>query len=239
MPLTITLKQRNEVAAGTMAFHFNKPSGFTFTPGQAGEFLLPNPPETDAEGDKRAFSIASAPYEDDLVVATRMRDTAFKRCLKSVPLGTEFVMDAPWGDLTLHEDAAIPTVFLTGGIGITPVRSIVLQATHDRLTRKLVLFYSNRRPEDTAFLDDLTAAQKANPNFTLIATMTAMEGSSRAWHGETGVIDHAMLSKAIGDLHRPIYYLTGPPGLVGAMQKMLRQAGVPDAHVRAEEFSGY
>lgn len=239
MPFTVTLKHRKEVAAGTMAFHFNKPSGFTFIPGQAGEFLLPNPPENDAEGNKRAFSIASAPYEDNLIFATRMRDTAFKRSLKSIPLGTEFVMDAPWGELTLHEDAGIPAVFLTGGIGITPVRSIILQATRDQLSRKLVLFYSNHRPEDAAFLDDLNAAQKANPNFTLIATMTAMERSSRAWHGETGMIDKAMLAKTIGDLRRPIYYLTGPPGLVGAMQTMLRQAGVPDTQVRAEEFSGY
>lgn len=239
MPLTIKLKQRKEVATGTMSFHFSKPSGFTFIPGQAGDFLLPSPPETDAEGDKRSFSFASAPYEDDLVIATRMRDTAFKRSLKIIPLGAEFVMDAPWGELTLHEDASVPAVFLTGGIGITPVRSIVLQAARDKLAQKLILFYSNHRPEDAAFLDDLNAAQKANPNFTLVATMTKMEKSSLAWHGETGVIDQAMLARTIGDLSVPIYYITGPPQMVGAMQKMLTQAGVNSANVRAEEFSGY
>jgi len=182
VPLTIKLKDRKEVAAGTMAFHFGKPSGFTFAPGQAGDFILADPPETDAEGNKRSFSLASAPYEDDLIIATRMRDTAFKRSLKTIPLGTEFILDAPWGELTLHEDTSVPAVFLTGGIGITPVRSIVLQATRDKLAQKLVLFYSNHRPEDTAFLDELTAAQKANPNFILVATMTKMEKSSRPWH---------------------------------------------------------
>jgi ferredoxin-NADP reductase len=237
--LTIKLKNRREIVAGTMAFHFEKPAGFTFTPGQAGDFTLANPPETDAEGNKRSFSLAGAPYEPDLIIATRMRNTAFKRSLKVVPLGTELTLDAPWGELTLHDDVTIPAVFLTGGIGITPVRSIVLQATHDKLGRKLILFYSNHRPEDAAFLDELAQAQNENPNFTLIATMTKMEESSQPWHGETGTIDRAMLLRSLGDLSTPIYYISGPPGMVNAMQKMLSEAGVKSSNVRAEEFSGY
>ena len=70
-------------------------------------------------------------------------------------IGTELVIDAPYGSFTLHNNSKIPAVFITGGIGITPVRSIVLQATHDRLPHKIFLFDSNRRPEDAAFLDDL------------------------------------------------------------------------------------
>jgi ferredoxin-NADP reductase len=239
MALTIKLKSRREVAVGTMAFHFEKPAGFTFIPGQAGDFTLPNPPETDLEGNKRSFSFACAPYEEDLIITTRMRDTAFKRSLRVVPLGTELIMDAPWGELTLDEDASIPSVFLTGGIGITPVRSIVLQATQDKLARKLVLFYSNHRPEDTAFLDELTKAQKKNPNFTLVATMTNMEKSAAPWQGETGSIDKAMLTKSIANLNVPIYYISGPPRMVEAMQKTLSKAGVKTSNVRAEEFSGY
>ncbi|MEO6923910.1 MAG: FAD-dependent oxidoreductase, partial [Bryocella sp.] len=164
---------------------------------------------------------------------------AFKRSLQKVPLGTEVLMDAPWGELVLDADESIPSVFLTGGIGITPVRSVVLQATHDKLTRKLVLFYSNRHPGDAAFLDELTQAEKANPNFTMIATMTKMEGSSKKWDGETCQIDEALLKKHLKDLTKPIYYLCGPPKMVTAMQELLKKAGVKDANVRAEEFSGY
>lgn len=239
MPQTIKLKSREEVAAGTMAFHFEKPAGFTFTPGQAGDFTLIDPPETDKEGNKRSFSLASAPYEPDLIITTRMRDTAFKRSLKAIPLGTELTLDAPWGELVLHDDASIPAVFLTGGIGITPVRSMVLQATHDKDPRKLILFYSNHRPEDTAFLDDLTIALVGNLNFTLIPTMTKMEDSSRPWHSETGPIDKPMLLKFLPDLNKPIYYLSGPPEMVDAMQKLLGEAGVKSGNIRAEEFSGY
>ena len=222
-----------------MAFHFEKPAGFTFTPGQAGDFTLDNPPETDAEGNKRSFSLAGAPYEPDLIIATRMRDTAFKRSLKAIPLGTELTLDAPWGELVLHDDVTIPAVFLTGGIGITPVRSIVLQNTHDRADRKLLLFYSNHRPEDAAFLDELTQAQSENLNFTLVATMTDMGKSAQPWHGETAAIDKAMLLKYLGDLAKPIYYISGPPDMVNAMQKMLADADVKSSNIRAEEFSGY
>src|SRR6266496_6805757 len=72
------LLNRVEVAEGTIAFHFEKPTGFDFKPGQSADLTLPNPPETDAEGNVRTFSIASAPFEDQLMFATRMRDTAFQ-----------------------------------------------------------------------------------------------------------------------------------------------------------------
>jgi len=222
-----------------MAFHFEKPVGFIFEPGQCGDFTLTNPPQTDAEGNTRSFSLACAPFEDDLIITTRMRDTAFKRSLKLIDLGTELDLEAPWGELTLHQDTSIPAVFLTGGIGITPVRSIVLQATHDKLAHPLFAFYSNRTPNDAAFLDELTAAQRSNPNFTLIATMTEVERSSKPWNGETGYIDEAMLKKHLPDLSHAIYYLTGPPTMVAAMQKLLKDAGVKEADIRAEEFSGY
>jgi ferredoxin-NADP reductase len=235
----VKLKGRQEIASGTMAFHFEKPEGFSYKAGQFGDFTLADPPETDAEGNTRGFSLASAPCEDDLMVATRMRDTAFKRVLKTLALGTEVALDAPWGSFTLHGDASIPAVFLSGGIGVTPIRSIVLQAAHDKLPHKIVVFDSNRRPEDAAFLDELAAAQARNPNFTLVATMTEMEKSSRPWKGETGFITKAMLLKSIGDLERPIFYISGPRAMVAAMRKILEDSGVKDDKIRTEEFSGY
>ena len=235
----VKLKSRQEIAFGTMAFHFEKPEGFAFKAGQFGDFTLANPPETDAEGNIRGFSFASAPYESDLVVATRMRDTAFKRVLKTMEIGTELSLDAPYGSFTLHDDARIPAVFLSGGIGVTPVRSIILQATHDKLPHKIVLFDSNRRPEFTAFLDDLTEARKANPNFTFVGTMTEMGKSGAAWGGETGFVTKAMILKSVADLTLPIYYITGPREMVAAMRKVLDESGVKDDKIRTEEFTGY
>ena len=151
----------------------------------------------------------------------------------------ELTLDAPYGSFTLHNDASRPAVFLTGGIGVTPVRSIVLQAAHDKLPHKILLFDSNRRPEDAAFLDELMEAQKDNPNYTFIGTMTQMEKSSRAWHGETGYITKSMLLKHIGDLTLPIYYIVGPGTMVHAMRDILNEAGVNDDNIRTEEFTGY
>jgi ferredoxin-NADP reductase len=240
MPIYKTiLRRKDEIADGTMAFHFEKPVGFAFKAGQFGDFTLINPVETDAEGNTRGFSLASAPYEADLMIATRMRDTAFKRVLKTMEVGTEVSMDAPYGSFTLHNNARIPAVFLTGGIGVTPVRSIILQAIHDDLPHKIFLFDSNRRPEDAAFLDELMEAQEKNPNYTFIGTMTEMEESSRNWNGETGYINKAILEKHVGDLTLAIFYLAGPASMVTAMRKTLNEAGVDDDNIRTEEFSGY
>lgn len=233
------LKSRDEVASGTMAFHFEKPEGFAYKPGQWMDFTLINPPETDAEGNTRGFSLASAPYEDDLMVATRMRDTAFKRALKVVPLGTELKMEGPGGSFTLHNNKAIPAVFLTGGIGITPMRSIILQAIHDQAERELFVFDSNNKPEDAAFLDELMRPHEKNPHYTFIGTMTEMEKSTRDWQGETGFITKAMLSKYLSDLMLPIFYIAGPQKMVAAMRKALNESGVDDDNIRTEEFSGY
>src|SRR5690242_18065397 len=124
----IKLLRREEVADGTAAFFFEKPDGFQFNAGQFLRFNLIDPPETDEEGNSRSFSIASAPHEAELMIATRMRDTAFKRVLGSMAVGSEIEVKGPYGRMTLHEDASRPAVILTGGIGITPFRSIALEA---------------------------------------------------------------------------------------------------------------
>lgn len=235
----VNLVSRQTVAEGTAAFRFEKPSGWTFQAGQFVDMTLPAPSETDAEGDTRAFSIASAPHEETLMVATRLRDTAFKRVLMKMPLGTAVSITGPSGELTLDPDVTRPAVFLAGGIGITPFRSMILRVTNEKLPQRTLLFYSNRRPEDTPFLTELQALEKGNPNYTLIACMTKMEDSKRPWYGETGPIDKGLLTRHMKDIVSPIYYIAGPPGMVQGLRKMIQQTGVADADIRAEEFAGY
>jgi ferredoxin-NADP reductase len=236
---TSKLVRREEVAEGTMAFHFEKPSGFEFKAGQFADVTLVNPPEADAEGNTRTFSIASPPFENELVFTTRMRDTAFKRSLKKVPLASEVTISSAAGSFTLHKNRAKPAVFLAGGIGITPFLSIVRQAHHDRLPHNLYLFYSNRRPEDTPFLDTMQNLEKTNPNLHLICTMTEMSKSKKEWKGEMVVIDQEMLSRHLATLQGPIYYSAGPPAMVVGMRQMLVGAGVDEDDIRTEDFAGY
>lgn len=238
MPIyTIKLVKKEEVAEGTMAFHFEKPQGFEFKAGQFGDFTLINPPETDEEGNTRGFSLAHAPYEKDLMIATRMRDTAFKRVLKDLPLGTEVKFDGPYGDFVLHKTVTTPAVFLTGGIGITTVRSIIAQATKDKLPHSITLFYSNKTPKDTAFLEDLKSFATENPHFTFVPVMTRT--TPEEWSGESGHVTKEMLTKYVKDLATPIYYLSGPASMVKTMRQILTEAQVNEDNIRTEEYSGY
>lgn len=233
------LLSRAEVAEGTTAFHFEKPSRFDFKAGQSVDLTLSNPPETDAEGNTRTLSIASPPFENRLMFATRMRNTAFKRSLRKVPLGTEVKIDPPMGSFTLHKNSAKAAVFLAGGIGITPFLSIVRQADHDRLPHKLHLFYTNSRPEDAAFLDDLQTLERTNSNFQLVCTMTEMSESKKEWKGETGLINQEMLSRHLAILQGSIYYIAGPPAMAADLRKMLVAANVDEDDIRTEDFAGY
>lgn len=114
------LTTRHEVAEGTVAYYFEEPSGWTFRAGQFIDMDLINPPETDAEGNTRGFSIMSALFEDAIMIATRIRDTAFKRVLKTLPLGAAVKIEGPFGDLRLHNNASRPAVVLSARASLAP-----------------------------------------------------------------------------------------------------------------------
>jgi len=237
--VTVRLKHRVEVAERTMAFHFEKPPGWSFKAGQYVDVTLFDPPETDSRGNVRAFSIASAPQEETLMIATRMRGTAFKRVLGAMRPGTAVEIDGPFGNLTLHNDESRPAVLLAGGIGITPFRSILVRVAKERRPRRIVLFFSNRRPEDAPFLEELRDLSRENPNCTVVATMTGMSKSRRPWDGERGLIDREKLARHLPDMKGPVYYLAGPPAMVAGLYDLLGECGVDDDDIRSEEFSGY
>jgi ferredoxin-NADP reductase len=233
------LRGHHDVADGTMAFEFEKPAAWTFDAGQFIDVTLLKPGETDAEGNTRGFSIASAPFEDKLMIATRMRNTAFKRVLKTLPLGSEVKIEGPFGDLRLHNNTGRPAVIVSGGIGITPFRSILMQAVNEKRTHRILFFYANRRPEDAVFLEDMRALARESARYTFVPTMTEMEKSHVPWDGERGRIDQQMLSKYLTGITSAIYYVTGPPGMVKGLRTVLKATGVDTDDIRTEEFTGY
>jgi ferredoxin-NADP reductase len=234
---TTTLDARTEIAEGTMTFQLCKPIGFNFIAGQAIELTLSDASTVaDAQNMRHAFSIVSAPLENHLVVATRMRDSVFKCALRSLPIGSQVTIDGPFGTFGLDNDHARAAIFIAGGIGITPFISILRQAAKGQLRQRFILIYSNRRPEDAAFLAELQQLEEQNLNFRLVATMTEMQASNRSWPNHTGFITADLVASVVGDLPKPVFYVVGPPGMVEAMRETLQKCGIDANDIRSEEF---
>jgi ferredoxin-NADP reductase len=235
----MTLVDRQRIARDTMAFWFDtNGASFGFRGGQHADFVFTHP-GMESESDKsRTFSLASSPQDKrPVMIAMRMRKTPFKTALKSAALGTKFIVSHPRGSFTLHRDITRPAVFLAGGIGIAPIRSIIYQATQERLPHKLYLFYSNREADDAAFIEEFESLTVQNPNFIFIPTVTGHR--TIAWPYEKGHINHEMLTRYLLGLKGPIYYVAGPSGMVTAMTDLLNASGVSDDDVKSEEFGDY
>lgn len=239
----IALKGKKLIAERTYEFIFEKPQEFHFNAGQHVRMTLLNPPETDSKGNSRFLTLANTPKDKDLIVAMRMTDSAFKRVLGKMQIGEkvliQILLHSPHGSFVIHDDPSIPAVFLIGGIGIVPAYSMIKDAIERKLPHKIFLFYSNRRPEDAPYLDELQNLAKQNPKFTLIATMTQMEKSKKSWQGETGFIDQVMLKKYLGDLKSPIYYTAGLSEMVNAMKALLKEIGINEESIHSEDFSNF
>jgi ferredoxin-NADP reductase len=235
----MTLVDRQRIARDTMAFWFDtNGASFGFRAGQHADFVFTHPCMESDGDNSRTFSLASPPHDKKLVmIAMRMRKTGFKTALKSASLGTKFIVRRPRGSFTLHRDITRPAVFLAGGIGIAPIRSIIQQATRERLPHKLYLFYSNREADDAAFIEEFESLTAQNPNFTFIPTVTGHR--TIAWPYEKGHINHEMLTRYLLWLKGPIYYIAGPSGMVTAMADLLNSSGVNEDDMRTEEFGDY
>src|ERR1700746_2205650 len=148
----MTLVDRQRIARDTMAFWFDANGArYEFRAGQHADFAFGT-----GSDNSHIFSLASAPLDKEpIMIAMRMRKTAFKSALKAAALGAKFIVSRPRGSFTLHRDITRPAVFLAGGIGITPIRSIIHQATQECLPHRLYLFYSNREEEAVAVIENI------------------------------------------------------------------------------------
>ena len=234
-----TLLGRTGVAEGTMAFQFEKPKHFVFKPGQYIDLTLSGSQRGLPNGLTHTFSIASSPCDEELVVATRIRDTAFKQAVSILPIGSPARIEGPMGSFSLHKNTARPAVFLAGGIGIAPFFSMLSYATKEKLRHPIVLFYANRYLEDAAFIDELWKLERTNPRFRFVPILTRTDKNYRGWKGETGHISSEMLLTHVRIVRGPIYYIAGPPTMVARVHRTLIDTGVDEDDFRTEEFAGY
>lgn len=238
--LDVTLAGKEQIASGTWAFTLGLGGQeFAFRAGQTIDLTFPDPPHTDGAGNKRTFSLAGAPAREHLLVATRVRESAFKRSLVEAPGGTKLEAEGPFGSFTLPQKAR-SVVLLAGGIGVTPFRSMIEDAIYRGLQHSLLLVHSNRTPEDAPFLEELKQWASDGKNFTYLPTMTDLAHSNVAWTGERRRIGRELFGELIPKLSgNPLFYAAGPERFVKAAVETLNALGVDEERIRFEDFPGY
>lgn len=236
---SVTFRKKEAVAKDTYSFYFSRPEGFTFFPGQYNRWTLPIP-ATDGRGSSRFFTISSSPLETDyLCFTTKIIQSDFKKALLTLHEHQAISLFGPMGNFVLEEKDPRERIFLAGGIGITPFRSMITYAAAKNLALPLRLFVSFSTPEEAVFLPELTTLTKTHPTISVLYTMTKPQESALAWSGETGRISSALLEKYAQDSAHALYYVSGPPAMVEGMESLLSQMHIKTEHIRTEQFSGY
>jgi len=239
MPIRARLAAVDHVADDAAAFTFQLPQVMDFQPGQNCDFTLIKPRYEDDEGSVRTFTIASSPGDQPrLTIATRLTGSAFKRSLLDMGPGAEVDIEGPAGAFTLRHNAGQQAVFLAGGIGITPFRSILKDAAERQLPLSFVLLYANRTPGSTAFLGELEERKRHLHQFELAPTVDDVPAGVK-WSYEKGHIDAAFVSRHVADVSMAMFYVAGPEKFVAAMSPVLEEAGADPFSITVEEFPGY
>ncbi|HSE80952.1 MAG TPA: FAD-dependent oxidoreductase [Gaiellaceae bacterium] len=232
------IKEKREVAKGTLMVVFDLlGEEVEFAAGQYFWVTLLDPPYDDDKGRRRHITVVTSPNDRGVLgLATRVRDSAFKRSLAELPVGAQVDVEQPKGDFLLPDDTEQAYAFIAGGIGITVFRCMLRYIAEEKLPYRVTLIYSNRDRESTAFLDELQELERGLPNLHVVFTMTDDPG----WDGETRRIDAAMLRDHLGpDLGAFTYLIAGPPKMVEAVEEIMSGEGVPESQIRPERFSGY
>jgi ferredoxin-NADP reductase len=232
------IKEKTEVAKGTLMVVFDLLGReVEFIPGQYFWVELPDVGYSDERGLRRHISIVTSPNDPGVLgLATRLRDSAFKRTLAELPVGAEVDVEDPKGDFHLPEDTSKDYVFIAGGIGITIFRSMLKYIAEKNLPYRITLLYSNRDRESTAFFDELQEREREIEGLKVVFTMTEDPG----WKGESRRIDANFVRDNVeGDLAGHTYIVSGPPAMVNGVADALEGEGVPEEQVIRSRFAGY
>ncbi|MGC2572704.1 MAG: FAD-dependent oxidoreductase [Candidatus Nitrosopolaris sp.] len=193
----------------------------------------------DPEGPIRSFTLASSPTEDFILISTRIRDTPFKKKLASLEVGISVRITAPLGKFVLHDDHLKAAVLLSGGIGVTPFRSMIKYATDKQLSVKIILFDANRNQDNILYKKEFDECANLNKNLKIVYTLDMPD---KDWKGELGHINQIMVTKYLNtiEMDNSIFYICGPPGMLNAMKGLLQDVlGISKERIKVEEFIGY
>ena len=203
----------------------------------------------DSKGPIRHFTISSSPTEDFIMLSTRIRDSPYKQRLASLEKGAKVKVRGPQGEFVIHEDYSKTAIFVSGGIGVTPFRSMIKYATDMQLPLKIIMFDSNKNKESVLFKKEFDEWTSQNKNISIIYNLTEEKNPQEQqsspmdiWKGEYGRIDKAMILRYVDSstLKDSLFYICGPPNMLKAMKSLIQEElKIPEEKIKVEEFTGY
>ena len=214
-----------------ISVRFRRPDGFDYLSGQWAFVSV----GSEKGQEMKPLSLSSSPTESFIEFTKRLTGHVFSNAFAAMKVGDKALINGPRGKLTLPSDYK-KICMLSGGIGITPLRSMIKYSTDMQLKTSIVLLYSNRFEDSIVFMDDFNEMLAKNPNLKVIITITK---PSQNWKGLTGRIDRDMIEKYVLDYDERVFYSCGPRPMVDTMVAMLGKMGVPEGQLRYEYFSGY
>lgn len=233
--MKLNLVERKTEVPGVESFIFEPRKPLAWKAGQYLHYLLHHEP-TDDRGSDRWFTVASAPFEKRVMITTRFADeksSSFKKKLFSLAPGKSIEISVVEGDFII-ENPAREHVFIAGGIGITPFRSMLQYLLDRQEARPIVILYGNERQDDIAYREVLDAAEGELGVRTIYAVAS---GAARGQY--PGYIDAKLVRKAIPDFRERMFYISGPQAMVKALRKTLLAMGVHRSRIKADFFPGF
>ncbi|MCQ1534736.1 FAD-dependent oxidoreductase [Methanosarcina sp. KYL-1] len=231
MPFETCVVETIQRTPDIKSIRFEKPQGFRYLAGQYIFITLGGGPEKMT----KHFTLSSSPTEGFLEITKRLTGHPFSDALAGLNSGDKVSIRGPYGEFTFQGEYD-KVGMLSGGIGITPLRSMIKYSIDKELGTSIILLYSNSRESDIAFMDELEGMQREKPDIKVIETVTR---PGQEWKGVTGRINAEMVKKYMPDYIERTFYTCGPPKMVEAMVSLMRELGVPEEQIKQENFYGY
>ncbi len=236
--LMLKLSAKNKIGAETYEYIFENTEKFNYEAGQYLEWTI-NTSGMDSRGNRRYLTIASSPTEKDFKIGVKIseKSSKFKRALNDLKIGDRILAGNLSGDFLLSKKEE-RIVFIAGGIGITPFRSMVKYMMDNYVKKQVILFYSNKVADEIVYKDVFDEAEK-KINFKTFYNLTDVENAPSNWNGFKGRINDEMLKKEVHDYKNSIFYLSGPHAMVIAFETTLYNMGVSSSKIKKDFFPGY
>ncbi len=238
--LVLKLKSKIKIAQNTFNFAFESTKPLQFQPGQYAEWTLAHE-NPDGRGNRRYFTISSSPTEKELQIGIKIfsDSSSFKKNLAAMNVGNTITVSHATGDFLLPKDQTKKLVFIAGGIGITPFRSMIQYLLDKNEKRDIVLIYSNKTPEDVAYADVFDRA-KQRLGIKVIYTISDSSSAQLAtWQGRVGFVDKKLIETEVDDYRERMFYISGPFAMVECFESMLKGMKVKHKNIKTDFFPGF